>query len=127
MQYSLYAVVVHKGGTLDAGHYITLARDHRGDWYRFDDSNVSATVPSEIHTLKPPNSPYILFYKMCGISHDLIDDDPVGNMQSVSPNCSRLELDELPLELRNYVSLDNQLYEMENLATKTKEEMDSNN
>lgn len=122
MQYSLYAVVVHKGLTLDAGHYFTLARDHFGDWYKFDDSNVSTSLPNEIHSLKSPNTPYILFYKMCGISHDLIDDDPVCSMQSVSPNCKPLELEELPLELRNYVTLDNQLYEMENIKAKKKKQ-----
>ena len=38
--YDLFAVVVHKGRTLNFGHYISLVRGANGCWVRFDDDEV---------------------------------------------------------------------------------------
>lgn len=121
VQYSLYAAVVHKGLTLDSGHYFTLACDHLDNWYKFDDSIVTISKSEEIHKLKSPNTPYILFYKMCGVSHDLISDDPAWHTEAAHQrNEGPLTIDELPLELQNYINQDNELYEMEKLKGKDK-------
>lgn len=121
VQYSLYAVVVHKGLTLDSGHYFTLACDHLDNWYKFDDSYVSISQSEEIHSLKSPNTPYILFYKMCAVSYDLISDDPTWHTETAHPrNAGPLTIEELPVELQNYIHQDNQLYEMEKLKKKEK-------
>lgn len=114
VQYSLYAVVVHQGLSLDAGHYFTLARDHCGHWYKFDDSYVSTSLPNEIHNFKSPNTPYILFYKMSAISHDPFAEEPVFDML-YNLNAKPLAMEELPLELRNFVAMDNQLCELEKM------------
>lgn len=114
VQYSLYAVVVHNGLTLDSGHYFTLACDHLDNWYKFDDSYVSLSQSKDIHSLKSPNTPYILFYKTCGISYDLISDDPAWIMEATHHrNEGPLTIEELPLELQSYINQDNQLYQLE--------------
>lgn len=61
-EYVLYAAVVHCGSSLDSGHYYTFARDGE-DWYKFNDCTVVKTNPSDLFTLKPPETPYILFYR----------------------------------------------------------------
>jgi len=57
--YDLYAVSNHFG-SMGGGHYTAFAR-HRSDnkWYRYDDSSVSETVPSEIVS----RAAYVLFYR----------------------------------------------------------------
>ncbi|EEZ99989.1 ubiquitin carboxyl-terminal hydrolase 35 [Tribolium castaneum] len=59
--YVLYAAVVHCGSSVDSGHYYTFARD--GDeWFKFNDCSVMRTMAEELCSLKPPETPYILFY-----------------------------------------------------------------
>ncbi|XP_063910261.1 ubiquitin carboxyl-terminal hydrolase 35 isoform X2 [Zophobas morio] len=60
-EYELYAAVVHCGSSVDSGHYYTFARD--GDeWFKFNDCSVMRTMSEELCSLKPPETPYILFY-----------------------------------------------------------------
>ncbi|XP_044269964.1 ubiquitin carboxyl-terminal hydrolase 35 [Tribolium madens] len=60
-QYELYAAVVHCGSSVDSGHYYTFAKD--GDeWFKFNDCSVMRTMAEELCSLKPPETPYILFY-----------------------------------------------------------------
>lgn len=60
-QYELYAAVVHCGSSVDSGHYYTFAKD--GDeWFKFNDCSVMRTMSEELCSLKPPETPYILFY-----------------------------------------------------------------
>lgn len=60
-QYNLYAAVVHCGSSVDSGHYYTYAKD--GDeWYKFNDCAVIQSSEEELCNLRPPETPYILFY-----------------------------------------------------------------
>ncbi|KAL1518031.1 hypothetical protein ABEB36_001717 [Hypothenemus hampei] len=59
--YDLYAAVVHHGSSVDSGHYYTFAKDS-SQWYKFNDSSVNKSSEDSLHQLKPPESPYILFY-----------------------------------------------------------------
>lgn len=61
-EYELYAAVVHCGSSLDSGHYYTFARDD-DDWFKFNDCVVIRTTHQELFNLKPPETPYILFYR----------------------------------------------------------------
>lgn len=60
-EYELYAVVVHCGSSVDSGHYYTFAKD-KSDWYKFNDSSVMKATSDDLSKLKPPETPYILFY-----------------------------------------------------------------
>lgn len=60
-QYELYAAVVHCGSSVDSGHYYTFAKD-QSDWYKFNDSSVIKTSIEDLCKLKPPETPYVLFY-----------------------------------------------------------------
>jgi ubiquitin carboxyl-terminal hydrolase 35/38 len=60
-QYELYAAVVHCGSSVDSGHYYTFARDGE-EWFKFNDCSVMRTMSDELCSLKPPETPYILFY-----------------------------------------------------------------
>lgn len=59
--FDLYAAVVHYGSSVDSGHYYTFAKDPAG-WFKFNDSAVSKSSEDSLHMLKPPETPYILFY-----------------------------------------------------------------
>lgn len=61
VQYELYAAVVHCGSSVDSGHYYTFAKD-KSDWYKFNDCSVVKTSFEELCKLRPPETPYILFY-----------------------------------------------------------------
>ncbi|CAD8074353.1 unnamed protein product [Paramecium primaurelia] len=57
--YDLYAVSNHFGG-MGGGHYTAFAKNHfNGQWYNFDDSQVSELNEDQIVT----KSAYVLFYK----------------------------------------------------------------
>ncbi|KAJ1676755.1 hypothetical protein EV182_007563, partial [Spiromyces aspiralis] len=45
-QYGLFAVIGHKGRSMDTGHYVAYAR-HRGEWFKFDDAMVTKVDISE--------------------------------------------------------------------------------
>lgn len=60
-QYNLYAAVVHCGSDVDSGHYYTYAKDSE-EWYKFNDCAVILSSESELCNLRPPETPYILFY-----------------------------------------------------------------
>ncbi|XP_026841356.1 ubiquitin carboxyl-terminal hydrolase 38 [Drosophila persimilis] len=103
--YEMYAGVVHSGYHMDSGHYFTFAADQSRNWYKFNDSIVTSSQSEELHNLTSPNTPYILFYKMCGRSHE-------SEMVSV-PQVPPLTLEELPSPLRDYVKKDNRAYSEE--------------
>lgn len=77
--YELYASVVHCGSNLDSGHYYTFARD--GDeWFKFNDCAVIRTTHQELFNLKPPETPYILFYrKLDSIEPDSLQKATLSN------------------------------------------------
>ncbi|KAH8271631.1 hypothetical protein KR018_011754 [Drosophila ironensis] len=127
VHYDLYAGVVHAGYSMDSGHYFTFAADQAKNWYKFNDNLVTHSKPEEMHNLTSPNTPYILFYKMCARSNE-------GNEASTSaisetgsellagsqgsqvisvPAPPPLTLEELPRQLRDYVKQDNRIYNEE--------------
>lgn len=73
--YHLYAAVVHSGYNMDYGHYFTYACDSKQNWYKFNDSFVSRTTFEEFKNLKPPDTPYILFYEKSGVLDGMYEDD----------------------------------------------------
>ena len=60
-KYRLMAVI-HHSGTLDRGHYVTVARGPGGNWQRMNDQVVTDVTVTE--ALRPSNdfTPYLLFY-----------------------------------------------------------------
>ncbi|KAF5283540.1 hypothetical protein FQA39_LY17320 [Lamprigera yunnana] len=70
--YELYAAVVHVGSSLDSGHYYTYARNV-DDWYKFNDCVVTRTNADELCSVRPPETPYILFYS----KQDCLDPEPL--------------------------------------------------
>ncbi|XP_017019957.1 ubiquitin carboxyl-terminal hydrolase 38 [Drosophila kikkawai] len=127
VHYDLYAGVVHSGFSMDSGHYFTFAADQSKNWYKFNDNLVTHSQPEEMHNLTSPNTPYILFYKMCARSNESngassascsssINGGSVagGGHQVVSvPISPPLTLEELPRQLRDYVKKDNHMYNEE--------------
>ncbi|XP_016929872.3 ubiquitin carboxyl-terminal hydrolase 35 [Drosophila suzukii] len=122
VHYDLYAGVVHAGYSMDSGHYFTFAADQTKNWYKFNDNLVTNSKPEEMHNLTSPNTPYILFYKMCGRSNESNGasascSSSVGSGSShqvVSlPLSPPLTLEELPRQLRDYVRKDNHVYNEE--------------
>ncbi|XP_076650230.1 ubiquitin carboxyl-terminal hydrolase 35 [Halictus rubicundus] len=73
--YQLYAAVVHSGYSVDYGHYFTYARDSKQNWYKFNDSYVSQTTFNDFKDLKPPDTPYILFYEKSVPFDGVYDED----------------------------------------------------
>jgi ubiquitin C-terminal hydrolase len=41
LTYSLYAVLVHAGGSCHSGHYYCYVKSSNGSWYSMNDSHVS--------------------------------------------------------------------------------------
>ncbi|VEN42526.1 unnamed protein product [Callosobruchus maculatus] len=66
-QYELYAAVVHCGSSVDSGHYYTFAKDG-AEWFKFNDCSVGRTTAENLCRLKPPETPYILFYSRVDVS-----------------------------------------------------------
>lgn len=73
--YQLYAAVVHSGYNMDYGHYFTYACDSKQNWYKFNDSFVSQVRFENFKNLKPPDTPYILFYEKLGALDGIYEDD----------------------------------------------------
>ncbi|KAH8396354.1 hypothetical protein KR222_008893, partial [Zaprionus bogoriensis] len=115
VQYSLYAIVVHQGFTLDSGHFFTLARDHLNNWYKFDDNVVTYSFAQEVHSLESPNTPYILFYQTIGLTSDLVMENPLPYIIS-ELDVTPLSFAELPRDLREYINQDNLVYAAEKRA-----------
>lgn len=59
--YDLYAVNYH-GGNLDAGHYWSSCKNLDGNWYNFNDGNVSRYNSSNLESQLITKDSYILFY-----------------------------------------------------------------
>lgn len=87
-EYELYAAVVHCGSSVDSGHYYTFARDNT-DWYKFNDCSVLQTKAEELHGLRPPETPYILFYR----SLDSSEPEPVQKHELSSRLLALLQKD----------------------------------
>ncbi|XP_043644081.1 ubiquitin carboxyl-terminal hydrolase 35 [Drosophila teissieri] len=122
VHYDLYAGVVHAGYSMDSGHYFTFAADQAKNWYKFNDNVVTHSKPEEMHNLTSPNTPYILFYKMCGHSNESntaaascsTSMGAGSNDKVVSvPLSPPLTLEELPRRLRDFVRKDNHVYNEE--------------
>ncbi|XP_011164053.1 ubiquitin carboxyl-terminal hydrolase 35 [Solenopsis invicta] len=73
--YHLYAAVVHSGYSMDYGHYFTYACDSKQNWYKFNDSLVTQTTFEDFKSMKPPDTPYILFYEKSGAHDGIYEDD----------------------------------------------------
>lgn len=58
-EYSLYAVLVHSGGSCNSGHYYCYVKGSNGMWYCMNDSSVNQVSLS--HVLQ--QQAYILFYE----------------------------------------------------------------
>ncbi|XP_017002732.2 ubiquitin carboxyl-terminal hydrolase 35 [Drosophila takahashii] len=123
VHYDLYAGVVHAGYSMDSGHYFTFAADQTKNWYKFNDNLVTHSKPEEMHNLTSPNTPYILFYKMCGRSNESNGESASCSSSSLVSGTSQqvvtvplsppLTLEELPRQLRDYVKKDNHVYNEE--------------
>ncbi|XP_064006513.1 ubiquitin carboxyl-terminal hydrolase 42-like [Pogoniulus pusillus] len=59
--YSLYAVLVHRGGGSASGHYFCYVKASNGLWYRMDDTSVT---PCAVGTVLRQQA-YLLFYVRC--------------------------------------------------------------
>ncbi|KAJ2807566.1 hypothetical protein H4S07_003567, partial [Coemansia furcata] len=69
-EYSLYAVLVHAGGSSRSGHYYSFVKSSAGVWYELNDSSVRQV--SERTVLG--QTAYLLFYERCpgkGDSHQV--------------------------------------------------------
>ena len=133
-KYQLYAVVVHSGMSMDAGHYYTYASDEPDSWYMFNDSYVTKCSAGDVHRLRAPNTPYILFYRLVEQQPEDADaqqeeEDDMAAAASVaeggggpcSASNSLPELEELPSYLKDFVVKDNFTYcqEMQKGGTTT--------
>ncbi|KAF9161204.1 Ubiquitin carboxyl-terminal hydrolase 36 [Mortierella sp. AD011] len=58
LSYSLYAVLVHAGGSCHSGHYYCYVKSSNGIWYSMNDSHVSVV---SLQTVLNQNA-YMLFY-----------------------------------------------------------------
>uniref|UniRef100_A0A1B0CF92 Putative ubiquitin carboxyl-terminal hydrolase 38 n=1 Tax=Lutzomyia longipalpis TaxID=7200 RepID=A0A1B0CF92_LUTLO len=101
VKYILYAAVVHSGFSMDSGHYYTYAAD-QSCWYKFNDSFVNKCSVEDLHNLAPPNTPYILFYRM--------ENPPEGAAACIAPEDTLPRLEELPGHLKEFIIKDNVSY-----------------
>ena len=56
--YELYGICNHSG-TLHFGHYYSYCKNANGNWYSYNDKNVSTIDESKVKT----NNSYVLFYR----------------------------------------------------------------
>ncbi|XP_042009506.1 mucin-5AC-like isoform X8 [Salvia splendens] len=59
LYYELYAIIVHEGETPVAGHYYSFIRLNANEWYKYDDSRITAADEEEVFK----QMAYILFYR----------------------------------------------------------------
>ena len=57
-KYDLYGICNHSGG-VSGGHYTAFVKNANGNWYHYNDTNVSQVKESNIKT----NMAYCLFYR----------------------------------------------------------------
>lgn len=112
-KYQLYAAVVHSGMNLDAGHYWTLASDQPNSWFQFNDNFVSRSSIADLHQLKPPQTPYILFYRRDDDEEEEEDEDSAHRFVEKQEIAALPRLEELPAHLREFVMKDNRSYCLE--------------
>ncbi|KAJ3214894.1 Ubiquitin carboxyl-terminal hydrolase 14 [Dinochytrium kinnereticum] len=65
-QYELVAVLTHVGRAADSGHYIGWAKNEKGEWWKYDDDEVSLVTPEEITKLEGGgdwHTAYIVLYR----------------------------------------------------------------
>ncbi|KAI7852109.1 hypothetical protein BDC45DRAFT_588647 [Circinella umbellata] len=62
--YTLFAVINHQG-KIDTGHY-TMFSKHRGEWFRFEDHNVTTTFQKDVLDSKA----YMCFYIKKSLEYD---------------------------------------------------------
>ncbi|KAJ3101155.1 Ubiquitin carboxyl-terminal hydrolase 14 [Phlyctochytrium planicorne] len=65
-QYDLVAVLTHVGRAADSGHYIGWAKDEKGQWWKYDDDDVSLVNAEEITKLEGGgdwHTAYIILYR----------------------------------------------------------------
>uniref|UniRef100_A0A1B0DG56 Uncharacterized protein n=2 Tax=Phlebotomus papatasi TaxID=29031 RepID=A0A1B0DG56_PHLPP len=108
VKYILYAAVVHSGVSMDSGHYYTYAAD-QSCWYKFNDSFVNKCSVEDLHNLAPPNTPYILFYRMENPPDGLTDVSD-GGASNVVTGDALPGLEELPTHLKEFIIKDNVSY-----------------
>ncbi|KAM6107061.1 LOW QUALITY PROTEIN: ubiquitin carboxyl-terminal hydrolase 42-like [Phoenicopterus ruber ruber] len=61
--YTLYAVLVHSGGSCRAGHYFCYAKASNGLWYKMNDMSVDGCGIDRVLRQQA----YLLFYVRCGL------------------------------------------------------------
>eukprot|EP00899_Mesostigma_viride_P009296 jgi/Mesvir1/18368/Mv14256-RA.2 len=49
--YDLAAVLTHKGRSADSGHYVAWVKQDNGQWYKFDDDDISVVTEEEVKKL----------------------------------------------------------------------------
>mgnify|MGYP002142120631 CR=1 FL=1 len=68
-QYSLYAVIVHEGGSCNSGHYHAFVKNSSGIWYSMNDCSVHQVSLASVLQQRA----YILFYQR---DHSAVDGAP---------------------------------------------------
>lgn len=59
IQYKLCSMLIHKGSSIDSGHYYSFVRTSNNDWYIFNDHSVTKADRHNVLNQKP----YLLFYE----------------------------------------------------------------
>lgn len=64
--YRLFAVVYHDGKEATRGHYFTdVYHTGYGSWLRYNDSSVKPVSEYNVLAPRPPQVPYLLWYRRC--------------------------------------------------------------
>ncbi|KAK2521979.1 hypothetical protein Q9966_012933 [Columba livia] len=77
--YSLYAVLVHGGGSCRAGHYFCYIKASDGLWYRMDDKSVDLCDSDTVLRQQA----YLLFYIRCRLWLDLMLNGPYNGVHKI--------------------------------------------